>query len=121
MTFDPQGLVTCARYSFAPNSLHYCGPEKQSDMRAYVSDSVTDQGLYDILNRFDTLYNYLQLIGTENDIRDPFDPRVVEAYWVGNSLLHKTKYIPLADLLNRSTTYVIDDGPVSGELGKNSQ
>lgn len=100
MIFDPQGLAICARYSFAPNLLHYCGPEKQTDMRAYVSDHVVDQGLYEILNRFDTLYKYLKMIGIENDIRDPFDPRVVEAYWLGNDLLHKTKYRPLADLLN---------------------
>lgn len=100
MTFDPQGLATCARYSFAPNSLHYCGPEKQTDLLSYVAEKVVDPGLSEILNRFDTLYKYLKLIGTENDIRDPFDPRVVEAYWLGNNLLHKTKYKPLAKLLN---------------------
>ncbi len=100
MTFDPQGLSTCARYSFAPNSLHYCGPEKQTDIRAYVISGQNDQGLFEILNRFETLYKYLQLIGTENNIRDPFDRRVVEAYWLGNDLLQKTKYQPLAKLLN---------------------
>lgn len=100
MTFNSLGLVTCARYSFAPNSLHYCGPEKQNNMRAYVSSGAVDQGLFEILNRFETLYKYLQMISTENDIRDPFDPRVVEAYWLGNGLLQKTKYQPLANLLN---------------------
>ena len=99
MTFDPQGLATCARYSFAPNSLHYCGPEKQVDMHAYVSQGTVDKGLYEILNRFDTLYKYLELIGIENNIGDPFDPRVVEAYWLGNDLLHKTKYQPMEKLL----------------------
>src|SRR5690606_26836571 len=30
---------------------------------------------------------YLELIARANSISDPFDPRVVEAFWIGNSLL----------------------------------
>jgi hypothetical protein len=36
---------------------------------------------------FKTLYPYLQEIARANGIADPFDDRVVEAYWVGNALL----------------------------------
>ena len=36
---------------------------------------------------FKTLYPYLQEIAHSNGIVDPFDDRVVEAYWVGNALL----------------------------------
>lgn len=87
MTVDAQGLLICSRYAFAPNSLHYCGPERQSDMLGYVHHASVDRGLIDILNRFETLYPYLVLIASENRIKDPFDPRVVEAYWLGNHLL----------------------------------
>jgi len=90
------GLLRCARYSFAPNSLKYCGPEKQKDMFSYVAEKQVDQGLYGILEQFETLYKYLAMIAYENNIRDPFDARVVEAYWLGNGLLAKTKYKPLA-------------------------
>lgn len=85
---DSHGLLLCSRYSFAPNSLHYCGPERQNDLKAYVADGIADDGLTGILNRFETLYPYLSLIARHNDIRDPFDRRVVEAYWLGNTLLH---------------------------------
>ena len=95
MKYHP-GLLRLARYSFAPNSLKYCGPERQSQMRAYVQAKTSDRGLGEMLEQFDTLYKYLAMIAYENNIRDPFDTRVVEAYWLGNGLLAKTKYKPLA-------------------------
>src|SRR4030042_1170915 len=91
MTLDMQGVMSCSRYSFAPNSLHYCGPERQSDMLGYVQHEAADKGLAEILHRFDTLYKYLVLIASSNHIHDPFDRRVVEAYWVGNNLLARVK------------------------------
>ena len=96
------GLTRAARYSFAPNHFHYCGPEKQSDMHGYVSLHQSDQGLQEILSEFDTLYKYLAMIAYENNIRDPFEASVVEAYWLGNSLLKKTKHQPLFKLLTDS-------------------
>src|SRR3990167_4193943 len=83
------GLLTCSRYAFPPNSLHYCGPEKQSDLIGYQQERIADRGLAEIIKDFQTLYPYLTLIAHENGIADPFDPRVVEAYWVGNSLLDR--------------------------------
>lgn len=40
-----------------------------------------------MLSKFRTLYPYLNLIAHANGIADPFDDRVVEAYWIGNELL----------------------------------
>lgn len=84
---DYPGILTCARYSFAPNSYHYCGPDKSLDLGGYIGSGVADRGLGQILNRFETMYPYLKLIAGENNIHDPFDARVVEAYWIGNRLL----------------------------------
>ena len=83
------GLLYCARYAFPPNSLGYCGPSKQVDLKEYTTKTVADKGLVNILSRFETLYPYLTLIAYENNIKDPFDLRVVEAYWLGNALLTK--------------------------------
>lgn len=96
MDFSATGLLKCARYAFAPNSLHYCGPEKQRDLRAYVESGAVDPGLKNIIHGFDTLYSYLKLIAGENRICDPFDRRVVEAYWLGNRLLNRAKFRPFA-------------------------
>ncbi len=91
MTHDLIGLLACSRYSFGPNSLHFCGPEKQNDLLGYVTNHNADNGLIEILDRFETLYPYLALIASQNGITDPYDRRVVEAYWVGNSLLSRIK------------------------------
>jgi len=84
------GLLTCAAYAFPPNELKYCGPfDKTNDLLGYQEEQVDDKGLKNILTGFHTLYPYLSLIAYENNIRDPLDPRVVEAYWIGNELLKK--------------------------------
>jgi hypothetical protein len=84
---DKQGLLLCARYSVAPNFFGYCGPEKNSSLVDYLKEGIGDREVKAILTEFDTLFSYLKLISTENKIVDPFDRRVIEAYWLGNPLL----------------------------------
>ncbi|RJO59002.1 hypothetical protein C4546_04195 [Candidatus Parcubacteria bacterium] len=64
-----------------------CGPEANREVFAYLKEGTTDAGLTHILQKFQTLFPYLRSIARANHIRDPFDDRVVEAYWLGNSLL----------------------------------
>jgi hypothetical protein len=82
------GAITCARYAFAPNFYHYCGPETAGVFGDYVAESMADGKLVEYLAQFETLYPYLKSIAMANKINDPLDPLVVEAYWVGNSLLN---------------------------------
>lgn len=84
---DRKGLALCCRYCFPPNSYHLCGPEKQSDLGWYTATQIVDRGTSEILSQFSTLYPYLVLIAGANGIKNPFHPKVVEAYWVGNELL----------------------------------
>lgn len=86
---DIQGLALCSRFSYPPNSLSLCGPDKKKDLQWYASVQIPDKGTIEILSQFSTLYPYLSLIAYENNIRDPFDKKVVEAYWIGNALLHQ--------------------------------
>jgi len=85
------GILRCSRYAFGPNRLHYCGPDANAELLAYIEQGAADPGLNKILSAFATLYPYLQLISRSNNIRDPFDERVVEAYWIGNELLEKVE------------------------------
>ena len=85
----------CSRYSFGPNRLHYCGPDKTREIFDYIKYGGSDAGLGNILKEFKTLYPYLRLIAEANNIKNPFDTKVVEAYWLGNKLLEtveKKKY-----------------------------
>jgi len=81
------GILRCGRYAFGPNRLHYCGPDANREILAYIEENVSDPGLEALLRAFRTMFPYLQLIARANGIRDPFDERVVEAYWIGNDLL----------------------------------
>jgi hydrogenase maturation factor len=81
------GILTCARYAFSPNFYKYCGPDANRNIAAYLKEDTSDPGLSSYLSEFAVLYPYLKLIAHENGISDPFDERVVEAYWVGNDLL----------------------------------
>ena len=81
------GIFRCSRYSFGPNRLHYCGPDANHEMKAYLKEGRSDGGLSLILKQFDTLSKYLRLIARSNNIADPFDDKVVEAYWIGNEFL----------------------------------
>ena len=81
------GVALCTRYAFGPNRLHLCGPDMNHEVLAYLKAGITDTGLTNIIAKFQTLYPYLQQIASANHIKDPFDHRVVEAYWLGNKLL----------------------------------
>ncbi len=85
---DYQGLILCAKYSSAPNFYGYCGPDENETLVGNLVMQHRQKEILSILSEFETLYLYLRLISTENKLADPFDRRVVEAYWVGNSLLH---------------------------------
>jgi len=82
-----RGILQCARYAFSPNKLKYCGPDKNFQLFSYITENVNDQGLNELLGDFGVMYPYLKLIAEENEIKDPFDEKVVEAYWIGNDLL----------------------------------
>ena len=80
-----------------------CGPDMNREVLAYINEGISDQGLNNILKNFQTLFPYLQQIAHANHIKDPLDNRVIEAYWLGNSLLNtvpqKTFYKHLTDNL----------------------
>lgn len=81
------GVLRCSRYAFGPNRLHFCGPDANREIWDYVNAGFTDFGLEKLLRGFETLYPYLDRIARSNHIQDPFDERVVDAYWIGNDLL----------------------------------
>lgn len=85
------GILLCSRYAFGPNRLHYCGPDASREISAYIENQASDSGLKNLLKEFRTMYPYLQLIARANGIPDPFDLKVVEAYWIGNDLLQNVE------------------------------
>ncbi len=84
------GLLLFIKYAFAPNVLQFCGP---ADTGSFF-DALTNvkvEKIRSLLSKFYCAVPYLQLIAQSNGIKDPFDYRAVEAYWLGNGLLKNVK------------------------------
>jgi Family of unknown function (DUF6390) len=83
------GALRFGRYAFPPNRLGYCGPDDHATLLEYVASGSRDPGLVELGRRFEGAYPYLELIALAGGIPDPFDERVVEAYWIGSPLLDR--------------------------------
>ena len=86
VTSVPSGPVLFGRYAFGPNRLGYCGPDESRSLLALAATGSDDRGLRSLARGFEGAYPYLQLIAAANDLADPLDRDVVEAYWLGNGL-----------------------------------
>ena len=106
-----KGLLRCAYYAFMPNRLTYCGPDRNKELFDYAVAGEQDGGLQNNLKEFAALYPYLKLIAHSNKIADPFDERVVEAYWIGNELLESVK-------MNRLYEHLVDEQKLKKKLNK---
>lgn len=94
------GTTRFIRYAFMPNRLRYCGGDENRTLFDYALEMVREPPLERMLARFTGALPYLRLIARENGIADPFDERVVEAYWIGNGLLERVEARQLYDALD---------------------
>lgn len=91
-----------AIYGLMPHEMGFCGPQekKTSVLLNYVRDGQgKEKELREILSQFKRAYAFYRLIAQKNKIKDPFDIRVVEAYWLGNELLKKVDFASLSQMM----------------------
>ena len=81
------GIALFIRYAFMPNHLGYCGGNENELLLERAATGQADPRLTPLLTQFSGALPYLRSIAAANGIGDPFDRRVVEAYWLGNELL----------------------------------
>ncbi len=84
-----KGLFQCGRYAFMPNFYAYCGPDKNKSLFEYIAAKYYEPNLNQILSEFEVMHPYLKLIAYNNKIKEEFDPRIIEAYWLGNDLTER--------------------------------
>ena len=87
-------LKRACLYSIPPNRLGYCGPkESWKTLQEFISNPAEQktQETRFILQNFNALYPYLQLIAEANALK-PFSPQVIEAYWLGSPLLENISF-----------------------------
>ena len=105
------GPIRFARYAFGPNRLGYCGPDEAGELFAQATAGGDLRKLRDLAGQFEGAFPYLCLIARSCDIRDPLDPRVVEAYWLGNALLGRVRPRAFGESLEtRFKARIRDDG-----------
>ena len=87
---EQSGLKRVAQYSLKPHELKICGPkEYYRTLYDWIAgkNKTETRRIMEILKKRPVAYPYLKLIAASNEIENPFHPRVVEAYWIGNELL----------------------------------
>jgi hypothetical protein len=83
------GIELALRFSYIVNAepLRYCGPpQAEPEFQRYLAHHDNPQQVREALTKFEALYPYLTTIAQKHHL-DPFDYKVVEAYWLGNQLL----------------------------------
>ncbi|MGP8078285.1 MAG: DUF6390 family protein [Thermoplasmata archaeon] len=97
------GVQLGARFSIATNRLNYCGPaDAEPTLYGAIRSDAGGAAARRALGGFEALMPYLEAIGKKHGL-DPFDAPVVEAYWLGNSLLDAFDRDDFRSLLNALT------------------
>jgi hypothetical protein len=89
------GALLFARYAYPPNELGYCGPDGATRL-------LQPQDTAEIARRatgFEGAWTYLEVLAEAAGVADPLDEAVVEAYWVGNDLVHQVDGTALLERL----------------------
>ena len=96
------GPLAFARFALPPNLLGYCGTEDHDALAGLARAGLDGQDLVELCRSFEGAWPYLELIAHGAGLSDPLDPRVVEAYWIGNGLLDRvTERAFREDLVHR--------------------
>ena len=112
------GTTRFVRYAFMPNRLRYCGGDDNSTILEYATAGVREPPLVGMLRKFTGALPYLSLIARGNGIADPFDERVVEAYWLGNELLLQVEARDLYSSLRDRYRTQLSPKAMDGVAGK---
>jgi hypothetical protein len=85
------GPLRFARFAYPPNALGYCGPDDPAALIGHTSAGESGPDLVALARQFAGAWPYLELIAASCGRSDPLDEAVVEAYWIGNRLLHRVE------------------------------
>lgn len=93
------GIRLAALCGFYPHKFGFCGTQEslaKKTLSSYLArEKISEQKIRKILETFKGAFAYYKLIAKSNGIKDPFNEKVVKAYWIGNKLLDK---VPVASL-----------------------
>ncbi len=82
-------IFDAAKYSIVPHDLGLCGPQENCSL---ILQGKNKKKIREVFEKFTPVVHYCKYIAKANGIKDYFDDRVLEAYWLGNDLLKKAQY-----------------------------
>ncbi len=97
-------MKIAARFGFRPHYLGLCGPEQarqQQLLQKFLQGKISVAKIKVVFRGFLGAYSYYKLITKSNKIKNPFDKKVVAAYWIGNKLLDKVKIKDLRRMITK--------------------
>lgn len=111
------GLKKACLYALPPHQLGYCGP-RQKEKSSLISDFINGREtnkrkVRNILDKEFIVSGYYKMIAQAHKL-DPFDERVVEAYWLGNELLDK--FFEAGKIIPYHLWHVLVVGSISGRI-----
>lgn len=99
------GVKIAALYGIYPCQLGLCGPQEKSAEKLlfdYLSGKeISEKKVRKILEQFKGAFPYYKLIAKNNGIKDPFNERIIKAYWIGNELLDRVPVGSLKEMIVR--------------------
>jgi hypothetical protein len=95
----PSGPLRFVRFALPPNRLGHCGPVASDGIGEYMHAPI-DGGFAELAAQFEGAYPYLQLLAGAAHRDDPLDADVVEAYWIGNSLLDRVSALDFGNSID---------------------
>lgn len=98
------GFKIAAIHGWRPHALGLCGPEearRQELLKKFLQGKIAPSKMRKVFRHFMGAYAYYKLIAKSNNIKDQFDKRVIEAYWIGNNLLDNVKTDDLCQMIAR--------------------
>lgn len=102
------GVRIAALYGIYPFQLGFCGPKEKSAKKVLLNyllgKKMSEKGIRNILKQFKGAFPYYKLIAENNGIEDPFDKKVVSAYWIGNRLLEIVPADSLREMIVKEFT-----------------
>lgn len=93
------GVKLAALYGIKPYQLGFCGPQEEKNKGILLKylrgppageagSKVSEKKVRRILEQFEGAYPYYEQIAKSKNIKDPFDERVVRAYWITRHIHH---------------------------------
>jgi len=94
------GIRIAALYGIYPCQLGLCGPKSAKKILSdYLLNNTSEDEARRALEQFKGAYPYYKVIAKANNIKDPFNEKVIKAYWISNELLDQVSADSLKEMI----------------------